>query len=100
MLKINLCPQRADRNPLAASLAGSVLTVDGTDYDLALIPDGATVEHEVIRDCSRSGDDYELTLMLPLGANAPQESRFPAPVVVTMDGPISLPAYDDEEVTT
>lgn len=96
MLKINLSPQRQDRKPLTASYTAPILTVAGVAFDLSLIPDGATAEHEVLRNCSRSGDNYELTLTLPHGANAPEATRFPESVVVTSDGVIDLPVYDAE----
>jgi len=94
MITINLSPQLNDIAPLSASLSGSVLTVDGAPYDLSLIADGATVEHPVVQNCTRTGTDYELTLILPHGANAPEETRFPVPVIVTTDGDITLPLYE------
>jgi len=70
------------------------LTVNGLPYDLSLIPDGATVEHPVVQNCTRTGNDYELTLTLPHGAKAPEATRFPVPVIITTDGDITLPLYE------
>lgn len=95
MLTINLSPVRTD-TPTTASLSGTILTVNGADYDLSLIPDGSTVEHPVIQQCTRTGKDYVLTLILTHGANAPEATRFPQPIVVTADGVIPLPPYDGE----
>jgi len=94
MLTINFSPVRSDAGQLTASLAGKVLTVDGIAYDLNLVPDGATVEHDVLQGLTRTGDDFELTLILPHGAKAPEETRFPQPVTVTVDGAIDVPIFD------
>jgi len=94
MLTIKFSPVRSDKGQLTASLAGKVLTVDGIAYDLDLVPDGATVEHDVLKDLTRTGDDFELTLTLPHGTKAAYETRFPQPVEVTVDGDIAVPVYD------
>jgi len=94
MLTINFSPVRSDKGQLTASLAGKVLTVDGVAYDLDLVPDGATVEHEVLQGLTRTGNDFELTLTLPHGAKAPEETRFPQPVMVTANGDIDVPIFD------
>jgi len=76
MIKINLSPVRADVKT-EASLSGSILTVNGVAFDLSAMPDGATVQHPVIQDCTRTGDDYELTITLAHGYTASEETRFP-----------------------
>lgn len=82
MIKFNFSPVRAD-NKTAIRVSGSTVIVNGTDFDLSQIPDGATVDHPVIQNCTRTGDDYELTLQITHGPNAPYETRFPEPVEVT-----------------
>lgn len=84
MIKLNFSPVRADEKT-QASLDSAVLTVNGEAFDLSDIPDGATVNHPVIQNATRNGDDYELTLTLTHGANAPHETRFPVPVEVTTE---------------
>lgn len=84
MIKLNFNPVRADEKT-TASLEGLTLTVNGEAFDLSGIPDGATVQHEVIQNCTRNGDDFELTIALTHGANAPTETRFPQPVEITAD---------------
>ena len=98
MLTIKFSPVRSDAGQLTASLAGKVLTVDGIAYDLDLVPDGASVEHEVLQGLTRTGDDFELTLTLPHGAKAPEATRFPQPVSVMVDGDIDVPVFDVVEV--
>jgi len=95
MITIKFSPVRSDKGQLTASLTGKVLTVDGIAYDLDLVPDGATVEHDVLKGLTRSGDDFELTLTLPHGAKAPEATRFPVPVTVTVDGDIDVPIFDE-----
>ena len=76
MIKINLSPVRADVKT-EASLSGSILTFDGEAFDLSLIEDGATIQHSVIQNCTRTGGDYELTITFAHGHTAPKETRFP-----------------------
>jgi len=84
MIKLNFSPVRADEKT-QASIDGTVLTVNGEAFDLSDIPDGATVNHPVIQNATRNGDDYELTITLTHGANAPHGTRFPEPVEVYCD---------------
>lgn len=95
MLKINLSPVRSDEPQSTVSYTAPILTVDGVDYNLSELPDGATAQHPVLGTVKRTGDDYEVTLKLTHGANAPYETRFPEPVEVTTDGPVTLPDYDE-----
>jgi hypothetical protein len=48
-------------------------------------------------DVSRVSGEICLSLLLPHGANAPEETRFPAaysiPLIIA-DGPVPLPPYD------
>ena len=93
-LKINLVPVSATKET-TASLTGSVLTVTGTDYDLSEMPDGATAQHPELGKVTRVGDEYECTIQLGHGPNAPEETRFPQPIVLANhNGTIDLPVYD------
>ena len=96
MIKINLNP-RFEGDKTEASISGTVLTLNGTDYDLSQLPDGATAQHPELGTVLRNGDDYELTILLTHGFNAPEATRFPAPVMVT--GGWTLDYVYDEEVT-
>jgi hypothetical protein len=40
---------------------------------------------------------WHLTLVLPHGENAPEQTRFPGPLDVTADGPLALPPYNIEQ---
>ncbi len=98
MIKINLSPVRSETET-QASWATPVLTVNNEPYDLSALEDGATHSgHPVLGEVSRTGDDYECTLMLSHGKKAPEATRFPAPLTVTQNGVIELPLYDAVEV--
>lgn len=93
-LTLKLDPLSSDEETTAA-LAGTVITVNGTDYDLSELPDGATAQHPELGTVQRNGSEYECTIRLGHGPNAPHETRFPAPIVLeNHQGPIDLPMYD------
>lgn len=93
-LKLNLNPI-GNLPETTAVLAGTVLTVNGTDYDLSELPNGATAQHPVLGTVKRNGSNYECTIILAHGPYAPYETLFPAPIVLdNHHGPIELPLYD------
>ena len=103
-MQIILSPIRAE-TPLTLHRAGDVLTVNGEVFDLSGIPEGATLPREAVSgdwlasDITRIGGSLQMTILLPHGANAPEETRHPAPLVLTTSGPVTLPPYDAEEVS-
>jgi hypothetical protein len=102
IMHITFSPSRRD-TPLDLSRNGDTLTINGETFDFAPLPDGATLPADAIPSgwfagpVERVGGVLHVTLILPHGANAPQETRFPAPITITGDGPVSLPPYDAEE---
>lgn len=95
-MKINLSPQRRDDN-LTVTKQGDTLTINGTEYDFSVIPDGATLPKNAT-DCEWLASDIEridgvlhLTLLLPHGKDASHEARFPQPIVNPVDGILELP---------
>lgn len=96
---INLSPQGRN-DTLSVSRRGDVLTINGQDYDLSLIPDGATLPnaHEatgcefITGDIKRVDGTLHITLILPHGdLPQPQERLFPQPIINPEDGEIKLP---------
>ncbi|NCU31321.1 hypothetical protein EOM57_06100 [Candidatus Saccharibacteria bacterium] len=93
---INLSPQRRE-DILTISKSGDTLTINGVPYDFSQLPNGATLSKEaidcefIISDVSRINGEIELTILLPHGANASHEARFPEPIVMTNDGQVVLP---------
>lgn len=93
-LTLNLSPVRSDEETVA-SINGTVLTLNGTDYDLSELPDGATAQHPELGTVKRNGSEYKCTIRLGHGPNAPYEARFPEPIALeNHNGPIELPLYD------
>ncbi|MGX0876212.1 hypothetical protein ACSSV4_000887 [Roseovarius sp. MBR-154] len=101
-MQITLSPSRRD-TALELSRNGDTLTINGETFDFSPLPDGASLPTEAIGSdwfagpVERVGGVLRLTLILPHGANAPEATRFPAPITLTGDGPVSLPPYEIEE---
>ena len=100
-MQITLSPTRRD-TPLSLSRNGDTLTLNGEVFDFSPLPEGATLPPEAIASdwfagpVERVGGALRLTLVLPHGANAPQETLFPAPLTLTGNGPVALPPYELE----
>ena len=97
MITINLDPMddAQFKGPVTLSFTGTVMTLDGTDYDLSEMPDGADVAHPEF-SASRNGDEYTVKIRLRYINGAPHHTRFPEPIEVTEDGPVELPPYGGE----
>lgn len=94
-LTLKPSPVRSDEQPTRAALSGTVLTVNHRGYDLSELPDGAAAEHPELGIVKRNGDEYECSIPLGHGPNAPHETLFPTPIVLeNHNGPIELPLYD------
>jgi len=95
-MHITLIPMRRD-DALSLARAGDHLIVNGVAFDFSDLPDGATLPQDAVAcdwlagDVERIDGVLHLALILPVGAQAPQEARFPAPLTVSQDGPVSLP---------
>lgn len=100
-MHITFSPMRRD-GPITVSRAGDSLTIDGEAFDFSPLPEGATLPPEAIGGdwfagpVERISGVLHLTLILPHGADAPQETLFPAPLTLTGDGPAPLPRYELE----
>lgn len=101
-MQIKLLPMRCD-DRLELGRNGDTLAINGEVFDFSPLPEGATLPVEAIESdwfagpVERTGGELRLTLILSHGANAPQETLFPAPLTLTGDGPVSLPPYEVEE---
>jgi len=99
-MKIILKPQRKAA-PMTLEKQGEKLIINGEELDLSGIPNGATLEKRHLPDIGLFAGDIErdnageltIRLILPFGKNAPHETRFPEPITVTADGPVTLPVY-------
>lgn len=101
-MRIQFSPVRLNA-PITLEKRDDTLIINGQRFDFSPIPDGATLPQAAINSdhfagpVERIDGMLHLTLRLPHGANAPEETRFPQPITVTTDGPIDLPSYDTEE---
>ena len=93
---LNYSPQRRD-DTLIIVKQGDILTINGIPYDFSKLPNGATLPREaidcewIVSDVNRVNGEIELTILLPHGANASHEARFPEPINITSDGQVVLP---------
>lgn len=102
-MKIILSPMRRD-DQLTLTKAGDVLTLNGEAFDFSGLPNGATLPRSAITSDWFAGDvtrddagELTVPLILPHGANAPEETRFPAPLENVADGLVVLPIYETPE---
>jgi len=87
--------------PLDMNREGDVLMLNGEIFDFsplmegATLPAGAISSDWFIKEVSRVEGELELTILLPHGPNAPESTRFATELVVTEDGTVDLPVYDE-----
>lgn len=94
---IKLSPVRSDISMPYIFKMGTTITIDNQDFDFGFLNDGdvlpnsAVASNTICSDVTRVGDTIELTIRLPHGPDAPEYVRFPQPILVEQDGPITLP---------
>ncbi len=100
-MRLSFSPVRMD-SPLEAHVQGDVLILNGEAMDFGPLPAGATLPRAAINSPWVAGDvtrDPEglltVPLILPHGADAPEETLFPEPVEVG-DGRVALPPFAKE----
>lgn len=103
-MHITLTPQRRNQ-PLTLHRAADVLTLNGEVFDFGPLAEGAILPRAALdsdwfaADIERKGGALHLALFLPHGAEAPEETLFPAPLTLDRDGPVDLPPYAVESAT-
>ena len=96
-MNITLIPQRRD-DTLTVSKQGDTLTLNGTAFDFAVIPDGATLPASAVKceyltgNVERINGVLHVSLLLPTGPNASPAANFPAPIINPANGALELPA--------
>ena len=95
-MKINLSPQvRTDA--LVVSKSGDALTINDVTYDFTPLTEGSTLPAEAIEceyivgEVKRVDNEIELTLLLPIKADASESAKYPEPITMTTDGEVALP---------
>lgn len=103
-MKIQFSPMRRD-DRLELHRSGDVLTINGEAFDFGPLADGATLPRAavtcdwLVSDVERIDGDIHLTLILPHGSCAPDQTLFPHMQVIAGDGPVALPVPDEEQST-
>lgn len=98
---IKFSPARVDAT-VFVSKQGDTLIINGEAFEFAPLAEGETLPAEAIGSdhfvgpVERINGELHLTLRMPHGPRAPEETRFPQPIVVDVDGPVALPPYDAE----
>ena len=96
---ITLVPQRRD-TPLVAVKSRDVLWLNGEAFDFGPLQEGDVLPAEAIASdlfagpVKRIDGALQISLVLPIGATAPEEARFPVPLLDVPDGEILLPAFE------
>ncbi|WP_421308948.1 hypothetical protein [Aeromonas veronii] len=104
-MKITLSPANCMVR-LVASVDGDKLTVNDVELDFSELVEGSTlpvyaISNEWIAgDVHRINGEIHLTLLLPHGPDATQETRFPTAMLEPISiasGLVPLPPYGSEE---
>ena len=97
MIRLRFSPLRYDGR-LEVTCKGEVLTINGEEYDLSFIPEGATLPCKAAEpfwfagDIHREAGELLVTLTLPFPAGCTDRAvLFPADMLLTEDGPVTLP---------
>lgn len=106
MFKINLSPQVNDKEPPVVSVQGDTLIINGEEFDFSPLQEGETLVNQsspedekaissdyIDKDVERKDGYIELTILLPILWNSPENARFPNPAVLAIEqnGPVTLP---------
>lgn len=87
-----LIPVRMD-DPLTISAEGETLIFNGEGVALEDIP-AAIACSWIVGTPAPVPDGWVVEIILPHGADAPEETRFPASILISQDGPVNLPPFD------
>lgn len=100
MMKIKLWPDLVDW-PMEVSVVGDVITINGEDIDLSVIPEGFRLPGSAVGNKFFVEDEYVerlngvlyLTLRLPVDWNSPEKYRNPPePIILEVSaGQVNFP---------
>jgi len=100
-MNITLTPQRSDAPQPILLVTGDTLTINGEAFDFSQVNDGDTLPADavgsdfVVGDVTRTAGVLTVPILLPHGARAPNETRFPVDITAG-DGLVRLPSYNGE----
>ena len=92
-MRITLSPTRNETR-LTLERKGSTLVFNGDEVDLRTYRSEETSHDWIVDQPTKVGKEWQVQIRLPHGPNAPDETKFPAPLSVIEDGPVSLPPYE------
>lgn len=101
-MKLKFTPCRADKT-LTAFVSGDKITLNGVELDFGMLPEGALLPASAIDNpwvsssVERVDGVIQLSLLIPHGPDAPDETRFPSnfdTFLTAGDGPVPIPAYE------
>ena len=101
MFEITFSPIRSDV-PMRMEVSGDTLIVDGEAYDFGALEEGAILPVSAVQgdwcvgSVRRENGVLRLTVRLPHGPDAPHSTRFPEKLSVVEDGPVELPAFQED----
>ena len=105
-MRFKFSPVRAN-TPLEGSVQGDFLTLNGQVLDFSEVAEGCA-EPFTSFDCSWLGSDVTrldgeiyVTVIIPHGSDAPQETLFPANFTSYLqitEGPLPIPLYENPQV--
>ena len=90
---VTLLPVRMEQS-LTASREGSVLVLNDAAVDLASYDAAAAPNSWIVGQPFEEAGLWHVSLILPHGGEAPDVTRFPAPLLLTGNGPLDLPPYN------
>lgn len=99
-MKIKLSPVRSDDH-LHAEVYADMLRLNGVSLDLAALANGATLPADAVacayinHPVERIDGELVVTITMPHGAQAGEQSRFPVDILSPPDGQVSLPTDQD-----
>jgi hypothetical protein len=83
-MKVIWSPQRSDAPAPVVSASGDILTIDGQAMDFSQLQDGdillaEAVDHPGVMRAVKVDGEIEVTVILPVAADATEEERHPEP---------------------
>jgi len=90
---VKFSPQRRNDH-LDLAKCGGALSFNGEVIDPSAYDESALASQWIVGRPEPTADGWTVTIILPHGSPAPRATRFPAPIVVSADGPVELPLYE------
>jgi len=90
---IKLSPQRRN-DRLHLEKRGTTLLFNGELFDPSTYDETQSKNRWIVGRPEALQDGWSVNVILPHGSPAPRATRFPNPIMVSIDGPVELPSYE------